>query len=74
MSGYGNLLVLLHADGTTTHYAHCRAIYAAPGQLVMRGQAVAEVGATGLPIIPHLHFEWRRRGRPLDPLRWVENQ
>ncbi len=68
VSGYGNLLVLLHADGTTTHYAHCRAIYAAPGQLVMRGQAVAEVGATGLPIIPHLHFEWRRRGRPLDPL------
>lgn len=69
VSGYGNLLVILHADGTSTFYAHCRAIYAAPGQLVMRGQAVAEVGATGLPIVAHLHFEWRRRGRPLDPMR-----
>lgn len=71
--GYGNLLILLHVDGTATFYAHCRAIYAAPGQLVARGQAVGEVGATGRPIVPHLHFEWRRRGEPRDPLsRFVE--
>lgn len=69
VSGYGNLLILLHADGTTTWYAHCRAIYAAAGQLVVRGQVVAEVGATGLPVVAHLHFEWRRNGRPMDPMR-----
>lgn len=66
--GYGNLLILLHADGTATLYGHCRAIYVAPGQLVLRGQAVGEVGATGRPVIPHLHFEWRSRGTPRDPL------
>jgi len=66
--GYGNLLILLHADGTSTFYGHCQAIYVAPGQLVRRGQVVGEVGATGLPVIPHLHFEWRRRGVPRDPL------
>lgn len=71
--GYGNLLILQHADGTATFYAHCRAIYAAPGQLVARGQAIGEVGATGRPIVPHLHFEWRRRGEPRDPMtRFVE--
>ncbi len=66
--GYGNLLVLLHADGTATLYAHCQALYVAPGQLVRRGQVVGEVGATGLPYVPHLHFEWRRDGRAMDPL------
>lgn len=68
VSGYGNLLVIVHADGTSTFYAHCRAIYAAPGQLVARGQVVGEVGATGLPVVAHLHFEWRRKGRPMDPM------
>lgn len=66
--GYGNLLVLLHADGTATLYGHCRAIYVAPGQRVVRGQVVGEVGNTGRPVIPHLHFEWRRDGVPMDPM------
>ncbi|MEZ4340556.1 MAG: M23 family metallopeptidase [Sandaracinaceae bacterium] len=66
--GYGNLLILLHADGTATLYAHCQALYVGPGQLVRRGQVVGEVGATGLPYVPHLHFEWRRNGHPQDPL------
>lgn len=69
VSGYGNFLAILHADGTSTFYAHCRAIYAAPGQLVLRGQVVAEVGSTGRSAIPHLHFEWRRNGHPRDPMR-----
>jgi hypothetical protein len=66
--GYGNFLILLHADGTATFYGHCRAVYVAPGQLVARGQVVAEVGNTGRPHVPHLHFEWRRRGHPMDPI------
>jgi murein DD-endopeptidase MepM/ murein hydrolase activator NlpD len=73
ISGYGNFLAIVHADGTSTFYAHCRAIYAAPGQIVSRGQAVAEVGATGRPVVAHLHFEWRRNGQPRDPMpRFVE--
>lgn len=73
VSGYGNLLILLHPDGTATFYAHCRAIWVTPGRRVARGQGVAEVGATGRAVRPHLHFEWRRRGRALDPMpRFVE--
>lgn len=69
VSGYGNFLVILHGDGSASFYGHCRAIYAAPGQLVARGQVVAEVGATGRPYVPHLHFELRRGGDPVDPMR-----
>jgi murein DD-endopeptidase MepM/ murein hydrolase activator NlpD len=67
MRGYGNALVLLHADGSTTLYAHCEATYAFRGQQVRRGQILGEVGQTGLAHNPHLHFEWRRDGEPLDP-------
>lgn len=67
--GYGNFLVLLHADGTATFYGHCRALYVAAGELVARGQAVGEVGNTGRPFVPHLHFEWRRNGEAMDPMR-----
>ncbi len=70
VSGYGNFLVIVHADGSASFYGHCRAIYAAPGQLVVRGQVVAEVGATGRPYVPHLHFELRRGGDPVDPMRY----
>lgn len=68
MRGYGNTVVLLHADGTITLYAHCNATYVFAGERVARGQVIAEVGATGLAQGPHLHFEWRRDGRPIDPL------
>lgn len=68
MRGYGNALVLLHADGTITLYAHCHRTYVFAGQRVRRGQVIAEVGDTGLAHGAHLHFEWRRDGRPLDPL------
>lgn len=66
--GYGNLLAIVHPDGTSTLYAHCRAIFVTPGQVVARGQSVAEVGHTGLAERAHLHFEWRRDGDALDPL------
>ncbi len=67
MRGYGNSVVLLHADGTVTLYAHCQATYVFAGQRVARGRVIAEVGHTGLAHGDHLHFEWRRNGRPLDP-------
>jgi murein DD-endopeptidase MepM/ murein hydrolase activator NlpD len=68
MRGYGNSVLLLHADRTVSLYAHCRATYVFAGQRVARGQVIAEVGATGLAHGAHLHFEWRRSGRSLDPL------
>lgn len=67
--GYGNFVVLLHADGSSTYYAHCRANYVFAGQRVLRGQSIGEVGATGLAQGAHLHFEWRVRGRARSPER-----
>ena len=65
--GYGNLVVLVHADGTSSHYAHCHATFVVAGQRVQRGEVIAEVGATGLARGPHLHFEWRSGARYRDP-------
>ena len=67
LSGYGNLVILIHADATVTFYAHLEAAYVQPGERLRRGETVGEVGATGLASGPHLHFEWRREGTPLDP-------
>jgi murein DD-endopeptidase MepM/ murein hydrolase activator NlpD len=66
--GLGNVLLLVLGDGTVALYAHCRALWVAAGEQVLRGQIVGELGATGLTVRPHLHFEWRRRGRTRDPL------
>jgi murein DD-endopeptidase MepM/ murein hydrolase activator NlpD len=67
-AGYGWLLRVGHGDGWETRYAHCRVIHARPGAKVRRGQKVAEVGNTGRSFGPHLHFEVRRNGTPIDPL------
>jgi murein DD-endopeptidase MepM/ murein hydrolase activator NlpD len=72
VNGYGNLLVTVHPDNSTAFYAHCRAVYVFPGQYVVRGQIVAEVGTTGITRGPHLHFEYRKDGRLRDPLRFFE--
>jgi hypothetical protein len=69
MRGYGNAIVIVHADASVTMYAHCRATFVAAGDLVARGQTIAEVGDTGLAHGAHLHFEWRIGGRVRDPLQ-----
>jgi murein DD-endopeptidase MepM/ murein hydrolase activator NlpD len=66
--GYGNLVVIVHADGTSSHYAHCHATFVVAGQRVQRGEVIAEVGATGLARGAHLHFEWRSGARYRDPM------
>lgn len=66
--GLGNVLFLVLGDGTVALYAHCRALWVAAGERVTRGQIVGELGATGLTVRPHLHFEWRARGRTRDPM------
>lgn len=65
--GYGNLLVIVHASGEVSLNAHCQRIFVFAGERVARGQVVAEVGATGLALGPHLHFELRVGGAPSDP-------
>jgi murein DD-endopeptidase MepM/ murein hydrolase activator NlpD len=69
MRGYGNVVVLVHRNGSSTLYAPCSATYVASGELVRRGQIIAAVGATGLAHGAHLHFEWHVGGRARDPLR-----
>jgi murein DD-endopeptidase MepM/ murein hydrolase activator NlpD len=68
VSGYGNLLVVVHVDGSVTFSAHCQAIYVFAGQRVRRGQIVAEVGETGLARGAHVHFEYKTAGKPVDPI------
>jgi murein DD-endopeptidase MepM/ murein hydrolase activator NlpD len=72
ISGYGNLLITGHADGSVFFYAHCKALYVFPGQLVTRGQVVGEVGHTGYARGSHLHFEYRSNGRLRDPLKVID--
>ncbi len=65
--GYGNLLILDHQNGYTTYYAHCSVLYAAAGAETTGGEVIAAVGSTGKSTGPHLHFEIRKDGAPVDP-------
>jgi murein DD-endopeptidase MepM/ murein hydrolase activator NlpD len=66
--GWGKLVVIAHANGVRTMYAHLSAIAVRPGQRVLAGARVGLVGATGDASGPHLHFEVRVRGAAVDPL------
>lgn len=66
-AGYGNLVVVRHARGMTTHYGHCHELRVQPGQRVKAGEIIATVGNTGHSTGPHLHFEIRMNGAPIDP-------
>jgi murein DD-endopeptidase MepM/ murein hydrolase activator NlpD len=65
--GYGNYILIDHGGGYSTGYGHLSAIYVSVGQSVQRGQAVGAIGCTGACTGPHLHFEVRIAGRPVDP-------
>ena len=67
MSGYGNVVAIVHGDGSLTMYAHCSATFVIAGQLVRRGQVIAAVGETGLAHGAHVHFELRIDGESHDP-------
>jgi murein DD-endopeptidase MepM/ murein hydrolase activator NlpD len=66
--GYGNLVEIQHPNGYATRYAHLSRIAVPAGGYVRQGQVIGYVGSTGLATGPHLHYEVRRKGRPVDPL------
>lgn len=69
--GYGLVVVVDHGDGMETWYGHASAVLVRVGQWVERGQPIARVGCTGACTGPHVHFEVRVRGRPVNPLRYL---
>jgi murein DD-endopeptidase MepM/ murein hydrolase activator NlpD len=68
---YGNLVDIDHDTGITTRYAHLLKSQVKVGDVVMKGQVIAQVGATGRTTGPHLHFEVRDRGVPLNPNKFL---
>jgi len=71
MGGYGNAIVIKHSNGHSTVYAHLSKMVVRRGQTVSQGQSIGLVGATGWATGPHLHFEFRFMGEPIDPTRIV---
>ena len=69
--GYGALIVIRHANGIETRYAHVNTISARVGQRVGQGQVIGTVGSRGRSSGPHLHFEVRRNGTPVDPIPYL---
>jgi murein DD-endopeptidase MepM/ murein hydrolase activator NlpD len=70
-SGYGNFVVIDHHNSLATAYAHQSRIGVACGQSVAQGDVIGYVGCTGHCFGPHLHFEVRVNGTPVDPLRYL---
>ncbi|MEO6077444.1 MAG: peptidoglycan DD-metalloendopeptidase family protein [Candidatus Andersenbacteria bacterium] len=68
LGGYGNLIIINHGSGLTTYYAHLSKFYIAKGAKVKKGDAIAKMGSTGHSTGPHVHFEVRRFGQPINPL------
>ncbi len=67
--GYGLHVVIRHNNGFTTSYSHLSKSFVKVGDWVKAGQRIANVGNTGRSTGPHLHFEIRKYGQALDPLR-----
>ncbi len=69
--GYGNTIVIDHGGGLTTLYAHQSALNVTNGQAVTAGDTIGYVGSTGFSTGPHLHFETREYGTPVNPLGYL---
>jgi len=70
-SELGNLVEIDHGNGLISRYAHASRLYVKEGDIVAPGQRISAVGSTGRSTGPHLHFEVRLGGRPVDPVPWI---
>jgi len=73
IAGYGNLILIEHADNWVTAYAHTSEMLVQRDQTVLRGQVIALAGNTGSVSTPQLHFELRRGTQPVNPLDYLAN-
>ena len=68
--GYGNTVIINHGGGISTLYGHTSKLSVSEGKVVQPGDAIATVGSSGLSTGPHLHFEVRQDGEPVDPMAY----
>ena len=73
LRGYGNLIILKHNNTFLTAYAHNQALLVKEDQAVRKGQKIAEMGSTDADRVK-LHFEIRRQGKPVDPVRYLPSR
>jgi murein DD-endopeptidase MepM/ murein hydrolase activator NlpD len=71
LKGYGNLVLVRHANGYVTAYAHASEIMVKRGEQIKRGQTIAKSGQTGNVGSPQLHFEIRKGATPVDPMQFL---
>ena len=69
---YGKIVKIDHGSGLETRYAHASRLFVRAGERVEKGQKIAEVGSTGRSTGPHLHYEIRLAGNPLDPRKYLK--
>jgi len=70
-AGYGRLVVVDHGFGLTTYYGHLSSLNVVVGQQLKRGDAIGNVGVSGRSTGPHVHYEVRINGAPVNPMRYL---